>query len=35
MKYHSGNQFEGEWRGDKKEGQGTMNWFSALEKYEG
>jgi hypothetical protein len=35
MTYPSGNFYEGSWRYDKKEGQGTMNWLSSNEKYYG
>lgn len=33
--YPSGNYFEGEWKNDKKEGRGTMNWTDIREKYVG
>ncbi len=33
--YPSGNYFEGEWKRDMKEGQGTMNWCDIREKYVG
>jgi hypothetical protein len=33
--YPSGNFFEGEWKRDMKEGQGTMNWCDIREKYVG
>lgn len=35
MTYPSGNFYEGNWKLDKKEGQGTMNWISTKEKYYG
>ena len=35
MTYPSGNFYEGNWKYDKKEGQGTMNWISSREKYYG
>lgn len=35
MKYLSGNEYEGTWKGDKKRGEGTMQWFSSFEKFEG
>lgn len=35
MLYPSGNYYEGEWRLDKKDGFGTMNWLTTKEKYYG
>lgn len=35
MKYQSGNEYEGTWKADKKEGKGVMNWYTTLEKYDG
>ena len=35
MTYTSGNFYEGEWRLNKRNGQGTMNWLSSNEKYTG
>lgn len=35
MKYQSGNEYEGGWREDKKEGSGVMNWYTTMERYEG
>ncbi len=35
MRYPSGNEYEGDWVKDKKEGEGVMNWLSVHEKYEG
>ena len=29
MRYGSGNEYEGSWLLDKKEGKGTMNWFTS------
>lgn len=35
MTYPSGNFYEGNWKYDKKEGYGTMNWVNSKEKYYG
>jgi len=35
LKYASGNVYEGEWRGDRKEGEGVMHWQDRNEVYEG
>lgn len=35
MRYPSGNEYEGSWKADKKEGRGMMSWFSSHEKYDG
>lgn len=35
MTYPSGNYYEGNWKLDKKEGQGTMHWLNNKEKYYG
>lgn len=35
MYYPSGNFYEGEWKEDKKSGQGVMHWIDSREKYSG
>lgn len=35
MTYASGNYYEGEWRDNKRNGEGTMHWIDTNEKYEG
>ena len=35
MTYNSGNYYEGEWRQNKRNGEGTMHWLSSNEKYTG
>ena len=35
MKYPSGNEYEGSWKCDKKDGDGVMNWISSFQRYEG
>lgn len=35
MKYQSGNEYDGAWKEDKKEGSGVMSWHTTLERYEG
>lgn len=35
MKYQSGNEYEGGWKEDKKEGNGVMSWHTTMERYEG
>jgi len=35
MSYPSQNYYEGNWKLDKKEGYGTMNWINSREKYYG
>lgn len=33
MTYASGNYFEGEWKNNKRNGNGTMYWLTSNEKY--
>lgn len=35
MTYASGNFYEGDWKNNKRNGEGTMNWLSSNEKYTG
>lgn len=35
MMYPNGNHFEGDWKFDKKDGYGQMNWNTTNEKYMG
>lgn len=35
MTYPSRNEYEGQWKNDKKDGKGIMNWVNAHERYVG